>query len=67
MQAGSGAETGATHAKSLAADDLLCGSSEAAYDKTLLAGNQSKASVVLRLEVATSADTRVSGLRLQRL
>lgn len=46
-------------AAGLIAEDLLCGSSEAVSSRLLLADGQKRANVVLRIEVATSADTKV--------
>lgn len=47
-------------AAGLIAEDLLCGSSEAVSSRLLLADGQKRANVVLRIEVATSADTKVA-------
>ena len=44
---------------SLTGDDLLCGSSEDTESRSQAASSQAVASVVLRIEIATSADTKV--------
>lgn len=61
MQPETDAASDKTNVASMCADDLLCGTFEDVNSRSLLTSSKSKASVVLRIEAATSADTKVGG------